>query len=266
MVATAEDIFVLVIDDLEDNLRTELDLLKAFGIDAVGTQRADEVPALLDARQPTVVLTDINLRNRPGDRSGVELARSVSSTYPDLPIVGYSSSVFDLGAGEKRVFAEVVSRGDDTPERLVAASIRHSLAGALPRSNYPLAGLGLQSIPAASYSGDPTEAGQPGFEARDLLGAGQEAASVKLILAPTSYRCQLIEPVAVDAFELEQRVELMVVGHPELGGTGPDLDTAVADLLAAMRVVLDDLRHDADSSLGRSAIALRSFLRTVLAA
>jgi hypothetical protein len=78
-------------------------------------------------------------------------------------------------------------------------------------------------------------------------------------------RCELIEPVAVDAYELEQHVELMVVGHPELGGTGPDLDSAVADLLAAMRVVYDDLRHDADSALGKSAIALRSFLRTVLA-
>jgi len=266
MVATAEDIFVLVIDDLEDNLRTELDLLKAFGIDAVGTQRADEVLALVDARQPSVVLTDINLRNRPGDRSGVELARSVSSAYPDLPIVGYSSSVFDLGTGEKRVFVEVVSRGDDTPERLVAASIRHSLAGALPRSNYPLAGLGLQSIPAGHFD-DTTDAGQAGNDLDDPSDVGEEEeASVKLILTPTSLRSDLIEPVAVDAFELEQHVELMVVGHPELGGTGADLDHAVADLLTAMRVVHEDLRHDEESSLGASAISLRAFLRTVLAA
>jgi hypothetical protein len=110
------------------------------------------------------------------------------------------------------------------------------------------------------------DAGQPGFDVRDLLGAGQEDAGVKLILAPTTLRCELVEPVAVEAFELERHVELIVVGHPELGGTGPDLDSAVADLLAAMRVVHDDLRHDADSSLGTSAIALRSFLRTVLAA
>src|SRR5688500_10093228 len=74
----AEAPLVLVVDDQPDSLDTEVELVRRTGCAAIGVTSADL--ALLQTDQSPhfdAVLCDINLLNRPNDRSGVALAGAI---------------------------------------------------------------------------------------------------------------------------------------------------------------------------------------------
>lgn len=93
---------ILVVEDNEDVGEHASQLLSDLGYQTVLAPDAHEALHLLEeADEPfDLVLTDVVM---PGGMSGVELARTLARSYPDLPVIltsGYSDVLADEGAGD----------------------------------------------------------------------------------------------------------------------------------------------------------------------
>ena len=81
---------VLIVED-ESLLRMDAaDMIAAAGFEVVEARDADEAIEILEARDITVVFTDIQM---PGSMDGLKLARAVRGRWPPIKIVATSGHV-----------------------------------------------------------------------------------------------------------------------------------------------------------------------------
>ena len=81
---------VLIVED-ESLLRMDAaDMIAAAGFEVVEARDADEAIEILEARDITVVFTDIQM---PGSMDGLKLARAVRGRWPPIKIVATSGRV-----------------------------------------------------------------------------------------------------------------------------------------------------------------------------
>jgi len=92
----ARDIKILVVDDDRYLLDLLLETLKTIGYDTIGASGAQEALALLETTPIDLVITDIRM---PG-MDGVEFARRVKNTRPDLPVI-FITGVFSSSILQK---------------------------------------------------------------------------------------------------------------------------------------------------------------------
>ena len=135
-VAIAEAPLVLVIDDQKDSRDTEVELVRNVGCVAIGVATRDL--ALLEASQSPyfdAALCDVNLTNRPHDKSGVKLARELRKRLPNLKIVGYSAyfSEGDLSENDHKAFDRWYRRADDRPIEMAEGVKAEALIGRAER-------------------------------------------------------------------------------------------------------------------------------------
>ncbi len=82
---------VLVVEDDERLLGLRARSLEQRGLEVVASNTVDEaLSALESGPELDAVLLDINLRNEPGDKSGIALAKVIRDRYKDVPMVAYS--------------------------------------------------------------------------------------------------------------------------------------------------------------------------------
>jgi DNA-binding NarL/FixJ family response regulator len=107
--AVAEQPVIVVVEDDPEALEQRTSLLASLDCLAIGFLTDEEAREAMLSAPVDLLLTDIRLKPSKGDRSGVELARYVKRTFPDMPVLGYSA-VFadkDLAPLEKDTFDEV---------------------------------------------------------------------------------------------------------------------------------------------------------------
>jgi CheY-like chemotaxis protein len=261
---------VLVVEDNEVGLRRRAGLLADAGCTPIPVRSRDE--ALRELRtSPGVdmVLTDIRLVDRDGDRSGVELARSIKDLDRDLPVIGYSahfSDDDDLGS-DKALFAGTHIKGRMTYRDILQTiedCRRRAMDYRLMRTRRALAALEvLRRRHECSVSeGDMIVALAPG-------GAGTRP--IAPALEQAGYILRLIDigvsgferPIVVWLLATGSVVEAEVYGHPALYADGDDEQSATEHLIELMRLYAAELRVS-PGRLAGPARDLGRFLEHVL--
>lgn len=258
---------VLVVDDEPVNRETQTELLKAFGLSAVAVGTLDE--ALIEIENPSLgspydaVLTDINLLDRPGDTTGVELARQAKqATKTPLAVVGYSAVVKNLPQRKLKQFDDYFARADDDADDIVAGVIRASARDTWPSVIYPLTDTGLlavSTVDAQVAVSQLPEVAKGGGEEMGLMADYPNP----VVLDPNTSE-SLLQPLLVLLRQHHDEFELVHPEHPCLIGHGQSMDDAVDNLLSLMRELRDDLAEDGPDSLGSSMLSLKALLDSVL--
>jgi CheY-like chemotaxis protein len=83
---------ILVVEDNPMLAELRADLFKELGCEVTTAPSAEEAVAELSAVGPVdVVMTDVNLSSDEHDQSGLALARWVSESHPEIPVVAYTA-------------------------------------------------------------------------------------------------------------------------------------------------------------------------------
>lgn len=120
---------ILLVEDSDEVSCITVEYLQELGHQAVAVAEAETALVRLKTENFDAVMTDIRL---PG-MSGLELAKSLVKTYPNLPIViasGYGALSVELLLGEKQPTVLMLPKPYDLPdlERTLnqAAAIRQA--------------------------------------------------------------------------------------------------------------------------------------------
>lgn len=81
----------LLVEDNPEQLALRAGLLTDLGVDVMAVGDLSTALELLESTRFDVVVTDINLGEVPGDRSGLALAAEAKRLQPRVPVVGYSA-------------------------------------------------------------------------------------------------------------------------------------------------------------------------------
>lgn len=83
---------MLLVEDNAEIAALRAEVFENFGCEvSIAGNAEDAIVELSSYAQFDVVMTDINLGEDPRDQSGLDLARWVRDSDPDLPIVGYTA-------------------------------------------------------------------------------------------------------------------------------------------------------------------------------
>lgn len=83
---------VLLVEDNPRIAALRAEVFEKLGCEvSTAGNAADAVIELSSPLRFDVVMTDINLGENPSDQSGLNLARWIRNSYPDLPIVAYTA-------------------------------------------------------------------------------------------------------------------------------------------------------------------------------
>lgn len=261
---------VLVVEDNEVGLRRRAGLLADVGCLPIPVRSRDDAMRELRAGPGVdMVLTDIHLVDRVGDRSGVELARAAKSMNRDLPVAGYSayfSDAHELGA-DLELFDRTWIKGAMTRKDILqTVDDCRDLALGYRRSRTRTA---LEALAALRRR---HEAVRPEFELLPEFPPGDvEADVVEPWLHEAGYRLRRVDadvsgfdrPIIVWLLEGADVVEAELYGQPALYADGPDASEAVANLLELMRLYAGELQGDASDVAG-PALDLKRFLEQVM--
>lgn len=265
---------VLVIDDQPDSLETEVELVRRAGCAAIGVLSSEA--ALVEADQSPhfdAVLCDVNLLNRPNDRSGVVLAGALRRRLPAIRIVGYSSqfSEEDLSVPERAVFDRWYRRADDRPRDMAEGVHAEALTGRVKRLHERHLGMNrLRERYPGVFEGD--------IDFIRVFVPGSTTSNNEEELANAGYRLMLLtsqafnevaNPVAVwvrtshdsDANgDLESETEVEAYGYCQCGVVASDEPRALADFIEMMKLLRQDLEEAGVDNLGSDMIRLHRFL------
>jgi CheY-like chemotaxis protein len=260
---------ILVVEDDDYALRLRTDAFADAACTAIGvTSKADALRELRAAPGVDLVISDIHLLARPGDKSGVALAREVKERHSDLPVVGYSA-VFgdDQLAGEAHVFDRVWAKGDVDPE-----AFDEMIAFCRARAREHRSRRQERVLEAHTRLRREHESAHPAVELMRQLQIGSHSStSVEDALSKAGYRLKLVEceatgfsqPIIVWLLDLDGGVEAEVYGQPELYGYGGTDEEALATIVDLMRWFAADVGPDAPDAVG-PALGFTDFLRRVV--
>ena len=94
---SGSEVKVLLVEDHPQIAKLRAELFENLGCQVRTAESVqDAIAELSSSAEFDVVMTDINLGNDPKDQSGLELARRIRDSDPDLPIVGYSAVFTEL--------------------------------------------------------------------------------------------------------------------------------------------------------------------------
>jgi DNA-binding NtrC family response regulator len=103
---------VLLVEDDEALRLLCRTVLQLEGYRVVEAETQHEVEAKLADGDVRVALLDVHL----GDENGIDIARSLRVTYPDLPIVLFSGSAQLYGSAAEELAAAIVSKPFEVDE------------------------------------------------------------------------------------------------------------------------------------------------------
>jgi CheY-like chemotaxis protein len=264
---------VLIVEDNEVGLRRRAALLADAGCTPIPVRSRDDALRELRASPGVdMVLTDIHLLDRVGDRSGVELARSAKRINNELPVAGYSAHFRDadeLGP-DLDLFDRTWIKGTMTgADILRTIDDCRTLALAYRRARTRTA-LKLLDVLRRRH-----EAARPDVELlRRLVPGSAESDVVEQRLREAGYRLRLVEaddisgfkaPIIVWLLNHSDSVEAEVYGQPALYADGDDETEAVANLVELMRLYAAELHGDPEAVAG-PALDLQQFLARVMGA
>ena len=87
---------VLVLDDHPDVAATLAELCRSLGYDAVATDQAGDIRALLERHMPSALIIDVMMP----DQDGYEALKEIAAFRPDLPVLlvsGYGETWLRVG-------------------------------------------------------------------------------------------------------------------------------------------------------------------------
>jgi CheY-like chemotaxis protein len=264
-----ESPLVMVIDDQLESRETESELVRRQGCIVISAESAEK--ALLEAQHAPLfdaALCDINLKNRPNDRSGIDLSRRLKEVYPFVKIVGYSAyfGEDDLSEQEMEPFDRWFRRAEDSPVEVASAVRELAMEARAERTKSRVARLDdLREMFPGVYACDiefvrrfvPIDQ-HPEVE-RSLSESG-----FRLFLVTSSAFSEVANPVAVWIRLISDGVEAEVYGHPQLGSFNDSVPSAIQDLIEVMELVKTDLDEIGIGGLGDHLIELRDYLTYAL--
>lgn len=267
----AEAPLVLVVDDQADSLDTEVELVRRVGCAAIGVTSAEL--ALLEADQSPhfdAVLCDINLLNRPNDRSGVALAGAIRRRLPSIRIVGYSAqfSEEDLTTSERAVFDRWYRRADDRPRDMADGVRTEAIAARVKRLHQRQEGLArLRERHAGVYEGDVEFIRS--FVPGSVENSNEEelaTAGYRLVLITSDAFNEVANPVAawvrssVNSETDSSETEVEAYGHSQLGVVEDTEQEAFSSFIEMMSLLRTDLEEAGVGQLGPDMVRLHRFL------